>query len=142
MVNYIYLNGWFKMNLDSIYKGVAYIRSSYSLISIPMQFISYMIIIYEFGLEKIPFIKNIFPTFNSFFNLCLVLAFFLAILGYFYKMKSTLYKKEIEVNVLANPYMIEKLVPNVIPIYKIYIEFFKKHGIDTSEIERLVANSE
>ncbi len=118
----------------------------YSLyLSFPVAFIGYASSIYYLAIKNIPILNELFPYFHVFIVVSL---FTLPPLGillgwlHYKKILSSFFKAEMDIQTEANPYATEIVSPVNLPSMKIMVELCKMHGIDTSEVEKIIQETE
>jgi len=118
----------------------------YSLyLSFPVAFIGYASSIYYLAIKNLPFLDVIFPHFHIFVVISLfVLPPFGILLGWLHYKKalSSFFKAEMDVQTEANPYATKITTPINIPPMKVMTQLAKLHGIDTSEVDRIIEETE
>jgi len=118
----------------------------YSLyLSFPVAFIGYASSIYYLAIRNLPFLDGIFPHFYTFIIASLFILPPLGILlGWLHYKKalSSFFKAEMDVQTEANPYATRIVTPVNIPSMKIMVQLARKHGIDTSEVDKIIRETE
>ena len=123
-------------------RGLYYVQTGSALGSLPLSLLNFATIFYYNVVVSVAWLGGIFTAYQYFLLVAaLGIPLFFGLLGYVYKRKSKFFIAQIEVDVVANPYQVDKLVPNSVVIYEVFCEMFEKQGIDCEPIKKLLRNS-
>jgi len=120
-----------------------YFRVGYSTyLSLPVALLGYASAIYYLAIKN-TFLEQFFPHFYYFiiFSL-LILPIISVFLGWIHLKRSSLYRAEQDIQVEASPYTTRKVAPVNIPSIKILSQLARQHGIDTTELDKIIEESE
>jgi len=135
------------MNLKRIvYRSWFYFRMGYSLyLSYPVALFGYASSIYYLAVKNIPLLDMIFPHFYNFLIASLiVLPIFGVGMGWMHykRLLSPFYEAELDIQTEANPYTTEVFTPVNLPSMRILSQLAKQHGIDSSDLDRIIETTE
>jgi hypothetical protein len=128
-----------------IRRGLYYVQTGAALGGLPLSLLNFATIFYYNAIANISFLGNIFTNFYIFviISTCFFVMFF-GLLGFGYKRRSKFFVSQVEVDIDANPYMRDKVVPNNVAIWELMVELFEKEKLDSTaicEMKRLLRNS-
>ena len=107
--------------------------------------LGYASVIYYLAIKSIPFFDAVFPRFSLLLIFCVfTLIPFGILLGWmhFKRFLSPLYRAEQDIQIEANPYATRITSPVSLPSMRVISELGKLHGIDTTELDIIIQNTE
>lgn len=123
-----------------------YFRQGYATyLSPPFAFIGLVSSIYYLAIKSTPFFADLFPHFYEFIVFCIFTiapaSIFVAWMHY-KKALSGFFKAEVDIQVEANPYSMTIVSPVSLPGMRVVSALGKLHGIDTTDLDKIVAETE
>lgn len=99
------------MKRTNAFRGWAYFRVGWSTYFVFIfAAINTLTVTYYLAIERAPILKEVFPSFASYFIVVLVVGIpLLVIFGYIHYKKSAAYKEEASIHIESNPYMLRVL---------------------------------
>lgn len=121
-----------------------YYRMGYSLyLSQPVAFGAYASSIYYLAIKSVPFLNNLFPEFHLFLITAIVLLPIVgSTLGWLHYKKMPFHVAELDIQNEASPYSMEIVTPVTLPSLRVLSELGKQHGIDCSDLDRIIRTTE
>ena len=119
-----------------------YFRVGYSTyLSLPVALIGYASAVYYLAVKGSLF-EQVFPRFTYFIIFVLLILPPTAILiGWLHLKKSSFFKAEQDILTETSPYTTEFIAPINLPFWEAFIELCNEHRIDTTELNKIIANS-
>lgn len=134
-----------KMDLRRlVLRGWFYFRMGYSLyLTYPVALFGYASSIYYLAVKSIPFLNNLFPQFHIFLATAVVLLPIVgASFGWLHYKKMPFHVAELDIQNEASPYSTEIVTPVTLPSLRVLSELGKQHGIDCSDLDRIIRTTE
>ena len=119
-----------------------YFRQGYSLVTLPFAFLSWSTTIYYLAVERSEVLAGLFPEFMGFLWVGSMLTVPACIgFGYLFIKKSWFFRETFEITREVNPYANWKIQKVTLPFWVASIEMWEAHGIDCTELRRIVEAS-
>lgn len=114
-----------------------------SLGGLPLSLVNFATIFYYNVILSVAWLDSLFS--GSYAVFLVTAVFFIptvfGLLGYFYKKKSNFYMSQVEIDVEANRFQMEKLTPVAIPCWEMLCEVADNLGVDSSATKKVLAKS-
>jgi hypothetical protein len=125
-----------------IQRGLYYVQVGSSLGGLPLSLLNFATIFYYNVVVSVAWLSGIFSAFQYFLLAAgFGIPVFFGLLGYIYKKKSNFYMSQVEIDVEANRYQMEKLTPVALPCWEMICEVADKLGVESIATKELLANS-
>ena len=133
------------MKQNFIFRAWFYFRQGWSIyFAFIFAAINTMVTTYYLAIEKIPILKNVFPSFVSYVIIIASVAIpILIIIGYIHTKKSAAYKAEADIGFESHPHMrrmlinTEKILGVQLELSKLILKFSKNEKLTNEEIEKI-----
>ncbi len=133
------------MKQNLIFRSWFYFRQGWSIyFAFLFAAINTMVTTYYLAIEKIPLLKNVFPSFASYVLIIASIAIpVLIVIGYIHTKKSAAYKAEADIGFESHPHMrrmlinTEKILDLQLELSKILLKFSKNEKLTDEEIEKI-----
>lgn len=133
------------MKQNLIFRSWFYFRQGWSIyFAFIFAAINTMVTTYYLAIDKIPFLKSVFPSFALYVLVVASMAIpILATIGYVHTKKSAAFKAEADIGFESNPHMhrllvnTEKILDIQLELSKIILKFSKNEKLTNEEIEKI-----
>lgn len=133
------------MRKKLLYRSWFYFRTGWSTyFAFVLAAINTLTVTYYLAIEKIPYLKEIFPTFAAYLLAATAIGIpLLTIIGYAHYKRSSSFKSEADITMESNPHLLrllkntETVLPYYIEILELLLRLSKNEKLNDVEIEKI-----